>query len=330
MKIISKFTYAVFCTVLVLGTYSCGSDDDGDVVIPTDNVVTIATGDSDLSLLVSALTTADGDLVSVLNGDGPFTILAPTNSAMEAFLTANNYADINAVPTDELQQILLNHVIAGEISSSDLINDAAGYEQTSSTAGPNGSALSVYFNTTDGVVFNGSATVSTADIAASNGIIHKIDAVIGLPDLTTFATADPNLSRLLEGLSAYNFDYVTTLQGDGPFTVFAPNNAAFNDLLATNVDWNTPADIEETTLESALNLHVLPDANVREENLTDGNVSTIGGQVSINATAKTVSDGSDPATVSNIVSTNIQTTNGVIHLIDKVLLNPVFDPGLIN
>lgn len=331
MKIISKIACIIFCTVLVLGTYSCGSDDDGNVVISTDNIVTIATADSDLSLLVTALAAADGDLVSILNGSGPFTVLAPTNTAMEAFLTANNYADINAVPTDELQQILLNHVIPGQVNSSALINDVAGYAPTSSTAGPNGSTLSVYFNTTNGVVFNGSATVTTADIAASNGVIHKIDAVIGLPDLTTFAAADPNLSRLLEGLTAYSFDYVTTLQGDGPFTVFAPTNTAFNDLLATNGAWNTPADIDETTLETALNLHVIPDSNVREADLADGNLMTISGQVSIDANAKTVTDGADPANVCNIVSTDIQTTNGVIHLIDKVLLSPILlPPGGIN
>ncbi|MBW1294893.1 fasciclin domain-containing protein [Aquimarina litoralis] len=323
MKIISKIMCALICTVLISSTFSCGSDDDGNIIIPTENIVTIASGDTDLSLLVTALAAADGDLVSVLNGTGPFTVLAPTNAAMEAFLTANNYADINEIPTDELQQILLNHVIPGQITSASLISNGSGYEQTSSTMGPDGTSLSIYFNATNGVVFNGTSTVSSADISASNGIIHKIDTVIGFPDLTTFATADPNLSRLLEGLTAYSFDYVTTLQGDGPFTVFAPTNAAFEDLLATNPDWNAPADIDETTLETALNLHVIPNANVREADLTDGEVATIAGQISIDATAKTVSDGADPANVSTITSTDIQTTNGVIHLIDKVLLMPI-------
>ncbi|MGY3793704.1 fasciclin domain-containing protein [uncultured Aquimarina sp.] len=328
MKIISKITNALFLAVLVLSTFSCGSDDDGDVIISTDNIVTIATGDSDLSLLVSALTAADGDLVSVLNGDGPFTILAPTNSAMEAFLAANNYADINAIPTDELQQILLNHVIAGEVTSTTLANNVAGYTQTSSTSGPDNTNLSVYFNTTNGVVFNGTATVTSADISASNGVIHKIDAVIELPDLTTFASVDPNLSRLLEGLTAYNFDYVTTLQGDGPFTVFAPNNAAFENLLATNPSWNNPGDIEENILENALNLHVIPDNNVREADLTDGNVTTLSGEITIDATAKTVrANGVDSSNASSIISTDIQASNGVIHLIDRVM---VASPSLPN
>ncbi|WP_299185582.1 fasciclin domain-containing protein [uncultured Aquimarina sp.] len=330
MKIISKITNAIVITALILTALSCGDDDDGNFIIPTDdNIVAIATADSDLSLLVTALAAADGDLVSVLNGSGPFTVLAPTDTAIQAFLTANNYADISAVPTDELQQILLNHVIPGEVSSTTLTNNVAGYTETSSTAGPNGSTISMYYNTTNGVVFNGGATVSTPDIAASNGIIHKIDAVIGLPDVTTFATADPNFSRLVEALTAYSFDYVTTLQGDGPFTVFAPNNTAFDTLLDTDASWNTPSDIPELILENSLNIHVIPDSNFREINLVDGNLSGITGEITIDATAKTVRpEGTDTVNASNITTTDIQATNGVIHVIDQVMvLSPVIIPN---
>ncbi|WP_299245135.1 fasciclin domain-containing protein [uncultured Aquimarina sp.] len=323
MKIISKITNAVIIASLVLGISSCGDDDDGDIIIPTENIVVTATADTDLSLLVAALGAADGDLVSVLSGTGPFTVLAPTNTAMEAFLTANNYADIAAVPTDALQQLLLNHVIPGQLTSAALTSNGAGYATTASTAGPDGTSISMYYNTSNGVVFNGGATVTTPDIAASNGIIHKIDAVIGLPDITTFATADPNFSRLVEGLTAYNFDYVTTLQGAGPFTVFAPNNAAFDTLLATDPMWNATGDIPEMTLEGALNLHVIQNANVLEADLTDGEVNTLGGNVTIDATAKTVSDGADPANTAAITETDVQATNGVIHMIDNVLLSPI-------
>ncbi|WP_299211191.1 fasciclin domain-containing protein [uncultured Aquimarina sp.] len=323
MKIISKITNAVIIAALVLGISSCGDDDDGNIIIPTENIVVTATADTDLSLLVAALGAADGDLVSVLSGTGPFTVLAPTNTAMEAFLAANNYADIAAVPTDALQQLLLNHVIPGEITSTALTSNGAGYAKTASTAGPDGTTISIYYNTSNGVVFNGAATVTTPDIATSNGIIHKIDAVIGLPDITTFATVDPNFSRLAEGLTAYSFDYVDTLQGAGPFTVFAPNNAAFDALLATDPMWTATGDIPEMTLENALNLHVIENANVLEADLTDGEVNTLGGNVTIDATAKTVSDGADPANTATITATDVQATNGVIHVIDNVLLSPI-------
>jgi len=324
MKIISKITNAMVIAAFVLGVSSCGDDDDGNIITPPgENIVTIASGDDDLSSLVAALSAADGDLVSVLNGAGPFTVLAPTNEAMQAYLTANNYADLAAVPTDELQQLLLNHVIPGEVTSATLTSNGAGYAQTASTAGPGDSPISMYYNTSNGVVFNGGAEVTTADITASNGVIHKINAVIGLPDVTTFASVDPNLSRLVEGLTAYSFDYVMTLQGTGPFTILAPNNAAFDALLGTNMDWNNPGDIDETVLQTALELHVIPSANVREADLMDGDVSTLSGQVTVDATAKTITDGSDPANVSTIIATNVQATNGVIHIIDTVLLSSI-------
>ncbi|MDH7447016.1 fasciclin domain-containing protein [Aquimarina sp. 2201CG14-23] len=327
MKIISKISQAVIIAALVLGVSSCGDDDDGNIIIPTTNIVETATADTDLSLLVTALAAADGDLVSVLNGTGPFTVLAPTDTALQAYLDANGFADIAAVPTDVLQQLLLNHVIPGEVTSAILTTNGSGYTETSSTAGPDGAIISMYYNTTDGVVFNGGAKVTEEDVRASNGIIHKINAVIGLPDVTTFATVDPNFSRLAEALTAHSFTYVTTLQEDGPFTVFAPDNAAFDTLLATDNTWNVPGDIPEITLGTALNLHVIPDVNVREADLADGEVSTLSGKVDIDATAKTVTDGSDPANVCNIVVTNIQATNGVIHSIDKVLLLPRLSIG---
>ncbi len=327
MKIISKIASAAIIAALILGVSSCSDDDDGNIIIPTGNIVVTATADAELSLLVTALGAADGDLVSVLGGTGPFTVLAPTNIAIEAYLAANNYADIAAVPADELEQLLLNHVIPGEVTSTMLTTNGAGYTQTSSTAGPDENTISMYYNTSNGVVFNGVATVSTPDIAASNGIIHKIDAVIGLPDVTTFATADPNFSRLVEGLTAHSFDYVDTLQGDGPFTVFAPNNAAFDALLATDDTWNVPGDIQEQTLQTALNLHVIPNSNAREADLVDGAVSTLGGEITVDATAKTVSDGSNPAITAAIIATDIQATNGVIHAIDNVLLFPILTPG---
>ncbi|WP_378183898.1 fasciclin domain-containing protein [Aquimarina sp. SS2-1] len=329
MKIISKITNAIIIGALILGVTSCSDDDDGNIIIPENNIVVTATADTDLSLLVTALAAADGDLVSVLSGAGPFTVLAPTNEAIQAYLTANNYADINAIPTAELQQLLLNHVIPGEFSSTALTNSGAGYENTASTAGPNGSAISIYYNTTSGVVFNGGATVTTADIEASNGIIHKINAIIELPDVTTFVTADPEFSSLVAALTAYNFDYVNTLKGNGPFTVFAPNDTAFDELLAVNDNWNVPADIDETVLSNALNLHVVPDSNIREADIVDGNLTTLSKEITVNATAKTIKlAGNDDASASTIIATDVQATNGVIHVINKVILDlPSINPN---
>ena len=126
------------------------------------NIVDTALATSDLTSLVAALQAADGDLVNVLSG-GEFTVLAPTNAAFDAFLTANGFADLSEVPTDVLANILLNHVIAGTVMSTDLAAAGAGYTQTNAT-NADGDAISLYFNTTNGVVFNGVSTVSQADV----------------------------------------------------------------------------------------------------------------------------------------------------------------------
>lgn len=330
MRIILKITKLAMIAFLVLGVSSCSDDDDDGTEIPaTLNIVELAIADVDnLSSLVAALTAADTqegvDLIATLSGTTNYTVLAPTNEAFQKFLDDNGFADLAAVPLDVLTMVLKNHVIKGALKKMDLeANGGTGYTTTLADAGPDGNLLSLYYNTTDGVEFNGVSSVTTADVNATNGVIHMVDAVIGLPDVTTFATADPDFSGLVEGLTAYSFDYVNTLQGEGPFTVFIPNNTAFDTLLGTNDDWNTLGDIDEATLASALTLHVIAGSNVRAADLTDGEVTTLGGDVMVDATAATITDGSDPAVVSTIAATDVQATNGVIHVIDTVLLTPI-------
>jgi len=160
-------------------------------VIGLPTVVDHALANSDFSSLVAALLAADGDLVTALSGAGPFTVLAPGNDAFAEFL---NGAELSDIPTDELASVLLNHVVSGTITSTNLLDLGAGYTTTLSTAAPDMNNLSLYFNTTDGVKFNGASSVVAADVVASNGIIHQVDAVIGLPDVVDFAQADPNFS----------------------------------------------------------------------------------------------------------------------------------------
>ncbi|NQY05600.1 MAG: fasciclin domain-containing protein [Flavobacteriaceae bacterium] len=303
---------------------SCSNDDDNNAT-PTPNIVETALATPDLSILVQALQAADGDLITVLNGDGPFTVLAPTNAAFNNFLTANGFASLDDVPTDVLSQILLNHVISGEVLSTNL---STGYVNTSAS-GVGGNNLSLYVNTSSGVRFNGVSNVSTADVVASNGVVHIVDAVIGLPDVTTFATADPNFSSLVSALTAdASFTYVSTLQTpDGtspaPFTVFAPTNTAFQNLLDSNPDWNTLADIPTATLSAVLEHHVIAANNIRSSVLSDGleTPATLEGStltVNIDGANVSLTDGSGGS--SNVIAVDVQGVNGVIHAIDTVLI----------
>lgn len=323
MKNLLKLSKLTFLLFVGFSIQSC-SDDDDDVTTPTgpSNIVEIAMDTPDLSNLVAALSVADGNLVDVLSG-GEFTVLAPTNEAFETFLAANGFMSLSEVPTDVLSNILLNHVISGTVNSTNLVDAGSGYS-TTNASNIDGDNLSLYFDTSSGVTFNGISSVVAADIVASNGIVHVVDEVIGLPTVVTFAVSNPALSTLVaalttEGLSVDIVSILSSSDEPSPFTVFAPTNDAFGSLLA-ELGLNALGDIPVDILEATLGTHVAPEANVRSTDLVDGmSVNTIGSTITVSLSdgAKLIdSNGRE----SNIVAVDIQAYNGVVHVIDNVLL----------
>ncbi|MDA9126783.1 fasciclin domain-containing protein [Flavobacteriaceae bacterium] len=312
-------------TLLFLGLMTISCIDDDDTTVGT--IVEIALDTPDLSSLVAALGAADGDLVSVLSS-GDFTVLAPTNAAFESFLSQNGFASLEDVPTDLLANILLNHVISESVSSTDLVTLDAGYSTTNAT-NADGDNLSIYFNTSDGVVFNGISSVTVADVNASNGIVHVVDAVIGLPSIVTFATADPTFETLVAALTRedHQEDFVSILSSSdepAPLTVFAPTNAAFGDLLS-DLGYSTLAEIDLGLLENVLGMHVVPEANVRSGDLTEGMEAVTVADETITFSLTTAPNITDPnGFVSNIIAVDVQAMNGVVHAIDKVI-SPLLD-----
>ena len=299
---------------------SCNNNDDENVQ-DVSTIVNLAVDSADLTSLVAALDRAN--LVSALNGEGPFTVLAPTNDAFAAFLSANNFNSLEEVPVDILTKVLLNHVISGSLISTDL---STGYANTLATSAASQTPLSIYEDTSNGVRFNGVSSVSAADILAVNGVIHKVDAVIGLPNIVTFATADPNFSTLVSALTRSDLttDFVGVLSTDSasapaPFTVFAPINDAFNRLL-TELNLASLSEIDEPTLDVVLKYHVVGGANVLDSNLTDNlTVSTLSGDITADISGGArLTDSS--GRVSDIIATNVQANNGVIHAINNVIL----------
>lgn len=316
MKIISKISKILPLLFLVAVLQSCNSDDDNGNDPQPLNIVETALVTPQLSSLVAALQAADGDLVSVLNGSGPFTVLAPTNDAFAAFLSANGFASLDEVPTDVLSQILLNHVIAGNVTSTNLTTAGSGYTSTSAT-GPGGNNLSLYFNTTtaDGVEFNNVSSVISADISATNGTVHIVDAVIGLPTVVTHAAANPNFTTLVSLLDQQGL--VATLDGtaSSPFTVFAPSNDAFTAFETENP--GVLGGLTSDQVTSVLTYHVVAGANVLSTGIPAGPITTLEtGTFTITGT--TINDEADRDT--NIVAFDVQGTNGVIHVISNVLL----------
>lgn len=319
MKKLNFLKPLVIVFALILS--SCNSDDEGTT--PQElNIVETAQSVSDLSILVEAVIQAD--LVDALSAAGDRTVLAPTNAAFTSFLSDNGYSALSEVPDDVLTQILLNHVIPSvNIESSALIGNT-GYTTTMAD-GPSSTNLSIFYDGTSGVTFNGMATVTTADVSTSNGVVHIIDEVITLPTIATFATTNSALSTLVSVLAyadtgSPTVPYIETVSNSeaGPFTVFSPTNDAFTNLLEElGVDELT--DIDTDTVDAVLLNHIV-NANVQSSQLTSGTVTTLGGDVTVDATAFTITDMNDR--VSNIITSlvDIQATNGVVHVIDKVIL----------
>ncbi len=290
---------------------ACNDDDDNP-----QSIVDLAQGNTNLSILVDALVRAD--LVTTLEGAGPFTVLAPTNAAFTTLLNDLGATSLNDIPVDVLRNILLNHVISGDVRSGAL---TTGYVSTLAT-GPGNNPISLFVDVSSGVKFNGSANVTTADLVGANGVVHVIDKVLTIPTVVNTALNNPNFSILVSALTRGDLgvDYVSLLSGDGPFTVFAPTNDAFVALLA-ELGAASLNDIPANTLNAVLQYHVVAGANVRSTQLTDGqNVTTYqGGDFTVNLTdGAKITDGQ--GRVSNIIAVDVQAGNGVVHAIDKVIL----------
>lgn len=313
-----KFLYlGLLCATLVLFN-SCKSDDE-DTTPEIVDIVATAQATDDLSMLVEAVVKTD--LTATLQGDGPFTVLAPNNAAFQTLLNDNaDWNSIDDIPTAALKDILLFHVIGANVKAADLTDS---YVTTANTAAPNEEQVALQIDVTGGVVFNGSSNPITTDVEATNGTVHIINKVMSPPNVVDFALNNPAFSSLVAALTRSDnmTNFVEVLSGEGPFTVFAPTNAAFDALLAGNADWNTLADIPVGTLDAVLKYHVVG-ANAQSDELTNGQeLSTLNGDLITVSTT----DGVSLSTTSGqsavgVAIPDVQGTNGVVHAVSSVLV----------
>ena len=315
-----KLFVPVTILALALGTTftSCNTEDDNDDMMQSQNIVELAQSTPSLSSLVDAVVRA-GLVDALSDPNSNLTVFAPSNDAFATFLSDNGFNSVDDVPVDVLQQVLLNHVLGSEVMAADV---STGYTNTLATYSTTSSNVDMFINAANGVNINGVANVTMTDVDASNGVVHLIDAVIPVPQIPTFAAANPDYSILVQALTRSDLttNYVDFLSGDGPFTVFAPNNDAFAALL-TELGANSLSDIDAATLEAVLTYHVVANANVLAGDLTDGMMVTTAqtGTFTVNLGANaTILDGQ--GRTANITATDIQGSNGVIHAIDKVIL----------
>ena len=266
---------------------------------PTDDIPTNAAGTGVHDSLVAAL--AHAGLVTTLEGTGPFTVFAPTDAAFAAAgidLANFDTPEENATLSD----ILLHHVYAGEVQASAVTDGML-------ATMVNGDK--VKFGVSGGTVTVGAATVTTADVMSSNGIIHVIDTVL-LPPVDIPATAQSTTIHDSLVAAVIQADLLSTLQGPGPFTVFAPTDQAFVDAGIDLAALDTPEG--KATLSDILLYHVVS-SEVPASAVTDCmEAEAANGQT----LAFTVGD-SVMVNDATVTMTDVITSNGLIHVIDKVL-----------
>ena len=286
-------------------------------------IYAVLNGNPNLSLFVDAIDVTG--LSAPLNGSGPFTVFAPTNQAFNNFLLANGFGNIEAVPIPVLRQIVLNHCMSGNFQSTSFFT---GYVKTLATGAASiTNSLSMYWNFSNSALrINGVSDVIAANIEASNGIIHVVNTVITLPTITNHLVANPDFSNLVSLLARPGQpDFASVLSGtsSSPFTVFAPFNSAFTALDAELAPGGI-ASVSANNITSILQYHVIASANVLANTLTNGQVfsTLLASQTFILQTLPVrIKDSNNR--LSNIIATDIQCANGVIHVLDKVLL-PTF------
>ena len=316
---------------LCVGLAACSSDDNNTT---TDNSIAgIASRTSNLSTLVSALNKTG--LTATLSGSGTFTVFAPTNDAFNAFLTANGFANLDAVPVPVLKNILLNHVIGTEIPSSAL--PAATYASTLSPINTTANAptISMFVQKSGNVVTinggpaNKGTTVATADIDATNGVIHVVNDVIAIPTLVNHVVANPDFDTLQAVVTSTSGAFgdqsavLSALNGitaAAPATLFAPNNAAFT-AATTGSGFAVGATAAQVT--KVLQYHVTGAGNVRSNQLTNNqSVPMITSPVQ-NTTvvlgSGTVDIQDSASNLARVFQADIQCSNGVIHGVQRVL-----------
>jgi transforming growth factor-beta-induced protein len=314
---IVKFAGAIALGALVS---ACGGGGDPDIAEVAEK--------RGLTALLAAATKA-GLADELADNDGNLTVFAPSNAAFNTLATQLGFADatamVNALPASALASILSYHVLPSAKSAATLTAQGASQATLYSF---DGSAAALTLDTSAGVRITDaaltSATVTTADVDADNGVVHVIDKVLvppGVLNVVQMAQVNPTFSVLVEAVVAA--DLAATLSGTGPFTVFAPTNGAFTAAL-TELSLSKDELLASPDLASILTYHVVA-GDVRAADVValpkpaavptvQGNTFSVGADLGIT---------DQLSRTATLVATDVIGSNGVIHVIDKVLL-----PGL--
>ena len=289
--------YALLC--LPLAVVACDEDDDGIDILRGDEVNDVLNQNDQFSTLRSELN--DADLLSPLDDADAVTLFAPNNNAFAA-------VDLSGVSDDDLRATLLYHAILGQTIRAANIEEGLSIVRTTDNMGP-----SLIIENDGGSVDVNGANVIATDLETENGVIHEIDQVLMMPDVVDLATYPSALTTLVSEVTRAGL--VETLQGEGPFTVFAPTNQAFDDFPTNGVTGDR--------LTEVLTYHVLPGVVLAGDIMDGMTAMTVqGDELTFNVDGDgnvTITDGDDDSEDFSVIIPNVRGTNGVVHVIDGVL-----------
>lgn len=294
---------------LTLALIFSGCSDDDDDSNTGNSIVTIASGTSDLSSLVAALTKFP-DLVDALNTPGTYTVFAPSNAAFSALLEATGQSSLDDLPESVLRRVLEYHVVSSTVALSTDLSDgqtiATALTDNEVTVGVSGSGVTI--NT---------ANVTTADVAATNGVVHIVDAVLvpalELSILNTVvepAYFNSNFTVLTEAVVTAGL-LATLIDGSADYTLFAPTNDAFAAAGINSLDGLTADDLSPILLYHVLSTEV----KAADLPATGSAITSLGGTLYLSIN----SDGVFLNGNTEVVSTDLDYDNGVVHVINRTL-----------
>lgn len=319
MKSLNLKSLSFFIALLFSGSLlftSCEDDMTDEPNFP-DTLTEVLADDSELTMIVEAieLTSLTSQLNNTIDG---VTIFAPTNTAFNTFLSNAGLYSLDEVDVEDLKKILLYHTLDGNVGSFDLED---GYVNTLAEADVDGAPfLSLRVDPTNNTL-NNTTDITSFDIDGIGNTIHVINAVNTIPDVVDAADNDGRLGRLVLELETASLS--GDLQTDGPFTIFAPNDDA--------IQWGTSmgiADVSQILLD-----HVIA-GNFRSEDLShDMLLQSLGmdnvndyrlriTQIGEETEIKIVEADNTNVAIATVLVTDIQANNGVLHIIDNVIVFP--------
>ncbi len=323
MKIFTRLflSFTLLLTLLLLSNCKVDAVSGVDPILvgvsPQPSAIEFIEDNPDLTKLDTVMG-ATGWVQNIMTTDS-FTFFAPTNEAFDSVLMNNQANSVNDIPAEVIIELLNYHFVA---DTGYILRDTFAEFIPTSSISSFGGTNSLFVKTEGSIRINGERKVVLQDVRLQNSVLHLMRKIATPIDLVTIIDAHPELSTLTDLLEREDMESVVNeLSGEGPFTIFAPSDSAFIRLFL-ELEVNSLNGIPSDTLESVLLSHIVPSENLRTESLIpSAQISTLlpnqALTVGITDNILNVSDNNETA---NLINTDGQGSNGVIHIIDRVIL----------